>query len=174
MLTGQTYGSASVEFEAPKSIVSNTLQLQPRQHNGQVWKQGRRPALTETEENLTAVLLMRYAERGLPLNLNHLRKLITIIVSRTPYTRRMLLPLNNRKPGVKFLHIFSKLHKDKFKFGPPVQREALHFRTCNAQTLTTNLATVERNNLRDQYRSQADLELRRVRGYTSQRRKWKS
>ena len=106
---------------------------------------GRRPELTEFEEQLVVQMICRYAEQGLPLRRQHVQEAVSQLISRMPSSRKMLLSFVNAHPGPNFLRLFIKRHGDKLKLGRPLRQEAVRYAACNAITLTNHFATLEKN-----------------------------
>ena len=125
------------------STIYNHVQRDPSQIET-AKRPGRLTALTPLEENLVVTLLARYAEQRIPLRRAHLKEAIQIIISHMPAPRRMFLPFKNGSPGPKFLPNFTKQHKDSLRVARPQRQEANRFRACNAEALTTHMATLDK------------------------------
>lgn len=143
-LSGQTYRSTAAQFRVPIATLFDNVHAQNPRILKTAARPGRLAALTPPEEENVVSLLTRYAERGIPLRRSHLQEAIEIVIARMPAARRMFLPFKNGKPGTRYLRNFTKRHAMILKFARPLRQEACRFCACNAETLTSHLATVEK------------------------------
>ena len=54
------------------------------------------------------------------------------------------LPFKNGTPGRKFLQSFQKRHMYELIFARPARQDAIRYAACNGDTLTTNVAVLEK------------------------------
>lgn len=107
-------------------------------------RRGRRCSLSDKEEELVILLLLRYARRGIPLLPHQLKQAIEIIVSRMTPGRRVLLQSKNGSPGAQYVREFTQLHRERIMFARRLRQEALRFNGVKAEVLTTHFATIDK------------------------------
>jgi len=135
---GMSFGDAAAKYRLAKT----TLWEYARK-DGSVNTHSKRFALTKEEEEVILNTILRFADRGIPLNRDHVREAVHITVETFPADRRAKLPFKDSYPGKKWLASFYKRHKDKLKYTVPCPQEADRYAAVNANTLTSHFAQLE-------------------------------
>lgn len=125
---GKTYRFDSEVTKIPRSTISSRITSQRLSSQRSKTIRSRLDSLTTTEEELVVTLLIRYAERGMPLRRPVLKEAIAIVVSRMLPVRRRILKFKNSKPGDRYLRDFVGRHSEKIKFFKPLRQEGSDFK----------------------------------------------
>ena len=98
--------AAEEKFHIPRTTLWRAMQLNAKPKEA-TW----RCALTETEERAIVDLVLRCADRGLPLARKHLADAAEIVTSTLSFERQSELSFNESCPGIKWIRSFYKQHK---------------------------------------------------------------
>ena len=147
---GSTYRHASSVTKLPKSTICSRIQAAiPRNQLVQA-SRSRLDTLTKVVDEMIVSLLIRYAERGLPLRRVHLKEAVSIIMARMLPVRRHLLKFKTLIPCDRFLRekrsprMLTKRHRDAIEFVKPLCQEGVRFRACNPAVFTHRVSTLEK------------------------------
>ena len=130
--------AAEAKYLIPKSTLWNTLQ---RERNGTV--PYRRIALNDSEEQAIMNLMIRGADRGVPLTRKDLSEAAEIVISTLPVERKKELPFRNNRPGIRWVHAFYTRHKQELRYAVPDPQEARRFAATNGKTLAMHFSAME-------------------------------
>ena len=98
--------------------------------------------LTADEEGVIVSLITQYGAKGFPLGREDVADAVEILVNSLPPERQVSLPFLNNRPGKKFLRNFQDRNKEAIVFKRSSKEEDLRWRSCNAETLTTHMASI--------------------------------
>lgn len=132
---GETYRSAATKHHIPKSTLWEHVN---RPKTGK--QRARRACLTTVEEKQILDLVLRFADKGYPLNRQHLREAASVVIISLPTERQNQLPFKNATPGNWWIRSFYSRHKEQLKYAMPRQQEGKRFRAMNADALTSHFA----------------------------------
>ena len=144
--SGTSYTSACVRYDVPRSSLHKVVKARSN-WNIQAdvpHRCGRPPALSKEEEELLVGLLVQHSSKGTPLTDKHLEEAVRSLVLTMPPVRREHLPFRGGTPGRKWKRGFRARHRQVISFGRPCRQEAERFKACNAETLTTHFAVLDK------------------------------
>lgn len=135
-----TLRAASARYCIPRSTLHDKVMRQRLKVQSK--RAGRPKALSNEEEGVLVELILRYADRGIPLKLKHVAEATTIMVDSMDIERREGLPFTDGRPGRKFLRAFLRRHKNQLRFSLPVSQERVRWNATNADALVHHFANL--------------------------------
>ena len=105
---------------------------------------GRPPVLTKEEERTVVQMVLKYADRGIPLTREHVRDAIQMLVHSLPEKRKSMIPFRDGRPGVKYMRLFEKRHIRALKVAVLRYQEAKRHAAVNAETLSSHFSTLQK------------------------------
>ena len=142
--TGSTIRKASAIQCVPRSTLHDNIAKHSSRSVSVSRLPGRLSSLSSIEGQMFLALLLRYADRGIPLRRRHVKEAIEIIVSRMTPGRRLSLQFKNGSLSSHYLRDFTRRHRTKIRFAKPLRQEALRFNAVNGDALTTHFAIIEK------------------------------
>lgn len=133
-----TYRSAGAKHRIAKSTLWNRVQ---RSRHAQHPKQ--RTAFTNVEELRIVELVLKFADKGVPLNRLHLLEAASIVAKTLPISEQQKLPFKNGVPGVRWGRSFLARHRSALKYAIPDAQEEKRYRAVNASTLSMHFAQLQ-------------------------------
>lgn len=130
-----TYRGAGTKYRIAKSTLWNRVQRARRPHQTK-----QNTAFTSDEELKIVELVLRFADKGVPLNRRHLLEAASIVAKTLPDYRREKLPFTNGIPGVRWGRSFLARHRKALKYAIPDAQEEKRYRAVNATTLAMHFA----------------------------------
>lgn len=101
---------------------------------------GRKSSFTEVEEQVVVQMWLKYADRGVPLDLRHVREAFCFLAAGLESERHAI---SEKWRGHKFLRSFEKRHKHQLHCRRPLRQEGQRLRAFNAELPTTHFAAIE-------------------------------
>jgi len=136
--SGSSYRKSGAKYRIPKSTIWD------RKHRtAQPTTRSRKFALSEDEEKIILQLILRFADRGIPMTRQHVREAASIVIQTFSSERKSRLPFTGDIPERKWVSGFYMRHKDFIKCGQPNYQEGKRFRATNAETLCNHYSALE-------------------------------